>query len=670
VTLLSPWTLALAAGIFLPILLALYMLRLRREPRRIASTLLWQSVYEDLLANVPFQRLRWSVLLLLQAIALLLIATALARPTAPSATALGARTIVLVDVGASMGLVVDPDSGATRLDLALAEVESMIRAKPSSGELMIIAFAAAPRVVCGFDRNPTVLRNTLRTLADGRGQTDEPSDLDAALQVAESFSRPSESDDDVPAMVVVVTDGQVRSERADRRFEIAAGATREVRIGGGGGALVGENLGIVELDARRREDDPSMVEIFVRLHWTGAEPLSVPIVFDIDGETVRRRIVAVPAAGADERVDDARGSGPTAGPGPGAATVIEQIEIPDAALLVVRHTHSDVFETDDIAAAVVPAPRRLRIALVCPDGRPDAFVRDLLVETEPEELEILTPAQWQEIRRAEDRFDLAVFDRVDAATWPEIPSISFGAAPPGVVRNLPDASRRATGRRLLGWNRLHPLLRHADIGDLLFAGVTGLDLPEGAEALALGPDGPVIAIVRHAGIRHVVVAFTLLESTLPVLPGYPVFIQNAIDLLAGEAGAAALVPRTGASTRFRIAGDVERVLIRDGDDLRTLSIPEGARAVTFPVAQRVGVRHVESVPPDRLDLPGGLLPASLLSATESDLRPQPPLTLVATAVPPGGEVVMGRAEWWPWALLVALTALAVEWLVYTRRAGV
>ncbi len=53
---LSPWVIAIAAGVTVPPLVALYFLKLKRDVRVVPSTLLWKKAIEDLRVNSPFQR--------------------------------------------------------------------------------------------------------------------------------------------------------------------------------------------------------------------------------------------------------------------------------------------------------------------------------------------------------------------------------------------------------------------------------------------------------------------------------------------------------------------------------------------------------------------------------------------------------------------------------------
>ena len=60
---LSQWAILLLVP---PAIIALYFLKLRRQPLQVPSTYLWSRAIEDLHVNSLWQRLRQSLLLLLQ----------------------------------------------------------------------------------------------------------------------------------------------------------------------------------------------------------------------------------------------------------------------------------------------------------------------------------------------------------------------------------------------------------------------------------------------------------------------------------------------------------------------------------------------------------------------------------------------------------------------------
>ena len=61
-------------------LVVLYILKIQRQRRRISSTWLWATAQRDLMARSPFKRLVVQLPLLLQALVLIALAVAIARP--------------------------------------------------------------------------------------------------------------------------------------------------------------------------------------------------------------------------------------------------------------------------------------------------------------------------------------------------------------------------------------------------------------------------------------------------------------------------------------------------------------------------------------------------------------------------------------------------------------
>ncbi|HEX2053738.1 MAG TPA: BatA domain-containing protein, partial [Actinomycetota bacterium] len=102
------WGLALA----IPILVT-YMLRTRRPRQVVASTFLWGEATRNVAATRPFQRLRPSVLLLLQLLLLAALVLALARPFRSTLGVGGSHLVLVVDASGSM---LATDEVPTRLE--------------------------------------------------------------------------------------------------------------------------------------------------------------------------------------------------------------------------------------------------------------------------------------------------------------------------------------------------------------------------------------------------------------------------------------------------------------------------------------------------------------------------------------------------------------------------
>ncbi|MGH7293454.1 MAG: BatA domain-containing protein, partial [Polyangiaceae bacterium] len=125
-------------GISVPLVI-LYLLKQKREDRVVSSTWLWEKVVTDLQARHPLQRLRANLLLILQLLALLLLAAALARPAVEATLGPSRAIAVVLDVSASMQAR-DVAGFATRLDAAKAEARRIFAGmKPSDRAMLVVA---------------------------------------------------------------------------------------------------------------------------------------------------------------------------------------------------------------------------------------------------------------------------------------------------------------------------------------------------------------------------------------------------------------------------------------------------------------------------------------------------------------------------------------------------
>jgi len=150
--------------------LLLYMLRRRRREVAISSTFLWQQVLRDHEANTPWQRLRRSLLLLIQLLILIVIVLALARPylTVPGIST--ARTAILIDASLSMTATDSPDG--TRLAETQRRARTLIAALNTGAEASIIRVGDTVDVLAPFTADRAVLTAAVDALIPGFGGAD------------------------------------------------------------------------------------------------------------------------------------------------------------------------------------------------------------------------------------------------------------------------------------------------------------------------------------------------------------------------------------------------------------------------------------------------------------------------------------------------------------------
>jgi hypothetical protein len=624
--------LALIGLVSLPIIVAFYMLRLRRRDYPVGSTFLWQQLIRDVEANAPWQRLRFSWLLLVQLLIAAIVVLAAARPFIATTTDLAANVVLIVDTSASMGASADDED---RMALAREGAADVVGRLPQGGRVTVVAAADTATVLV----SETDAREAALEAIDGLAATQLPGDLTDAFALASALAaRDSDS------TIVVVSDAA-----GDELPEVGVGAPIIVeRVG-----TTDANQSVAALSALRRSGG-AQLDLFVAVANPSTEEATRRLEIYADGALVDARELTIP-------------------PGQRSEALISTV--PSAAATVeARLAGSDALATDDRAFAIVPAQGRTRALLV---GEGNAFLENAMALLPRLELYAVGQGGYTDALAEADEagtpYGLFVFDGIVPDDPPPGPALYIDPPADGEFGAVVG---RIDGPLIDRTDPDEPILRFVDLTTVHVGRARQIELAEGMRpVVATGAGRPLVAVGERDGRRLALIGFDLGESDLPLQVAFPLLMSNLIDhLLPVAEGILPSSMPLGESVTASIDPAIERVsVITTGADGAgtAVEVPVLGGRLTLAGADAVGVREVRAVSDDPSigNQVIGRTAVNLFSADESDVAPGDPQRIVDMGRVPEGDDGPGqptRAEWW-WPLaLAALALLAVEWLLYHR----
>ncbi|MBN2210438.1 MAG: VWA domain-containing protein, partial [Sedimentisphaerales bacterium] len=640
---------ALAA---VPALLLLYFLKLKRREMPISSTLLWKRAVQDLQVNAPFQRLRKSLLLLLQLLALIAVLAALAGPVLSLVSGSGKRHVILIDRSASMQA---EDVSPSRLDEAKKRARNFVDAIRDRGlfstndnvdQAMVIAFDHRAKVMCNFTANKAQLKAAINAVIPGDGG----SQLGQALTMARAFAQPagSEGSDQPllnPAQIVLFSDGQI-SDLETLTVDDQEVAYHPV------GDVEAANIAVETCRAKRSFETPENIDVFVMLVNYGLEAVTSELQLSMDGVVQAVRPVDIPAAVIEQ------------GYQPGRSTINFALRRPEGAVIEARQLHKDALAGDDAAWTILEPPQELTALLVTSGNVP---LESALRSCPLARFDTITLSDFA--GRAGDMSKIAAYDIivVDGALSAAPPSgqyLIFGQPPAGIGVGVGESVQNQV---IIDWRAQHPLLQHVNLSNFFTQKAWRLTLPREAKVLAELNETPALTEVRHQRSVFILAPFDVMETNWPFEPGFVMFCYNSINYLGTQVNAQ--------SSRDMIAGEP---LVTHGLKPKAwyrvigpgVSNPavqaDAAGSLRFPETDCAGIYRLQR--DDNVsDRSEWTFAVNLADARESNLTPRGELRFVGATV--GAERNAGRSNTliWPYLALAALILVCLEWLVYNSR---
>ncbi|MFQ3631740.1 vWA domain-containing protein [Roseiflexus sp.] len=607
-----------------PLIVAMYLLKLRREEQRVSSTFLWQRMVRDVEANAPWQRLRRNWLLFLQLLLLLLLAIALARPFFLTTGISGRNLIIIIDRSASMAATDVPPS---RLEAARRQAQTLVDQLPEGGRATIIAIGGQMEVLAASTTDRRQMYDAIRSVTlnvGGRGDLSQALALAAALAAREPDSEVaiiSDGNVEVPADIRVPA--TVRYFPVGQRTENVAISAMAMQPG-----LAGQTLFV-----QATSYDSAPVSRRLNLYLDGALFNAYDLNFGPDGaaDAVQTVIVDIPA---QVRVAEARLS-----------------PAPDG----------DFLPSDDRAWAVSAAGAGVEVRIVGPGNR--------FLETALALLPGITATKTTTTTVSDDAApQITIFDRVVPDALPTgnllfiapMRSTAFfsvtGIVDFPLLRPAP----------IVIEGQAPPLLRNVSVSEVNVLRAMRLETGIWARTLVEGDGSPMLLAGEREGRRIVVLAFALQDSDLPLQIAFPLLISNIIGYLAPGSGleASQIAPGQPLVVAVDPAVTAVRVVRPDG---RVDTAPiQGGQAI-YADADALGPYLIEQVRDNQV-FGQRHFAINLFMPEESRIAPANELSVpqVSGLQQAVTREQVGRQEVWRWLAAAAILIVVIEWLVYQR----
>ncbi len=621
-TFLAPWATWFLAGV--PVIVLLYLLKLKRRPITVSTLLFWEKVMQENRHRALFQRLRNLFSLLLHLLIFLLIVAALAKPAFDRLVRDGASVVLIVDTRARMQAV---ESGTqTRFDRALAEARRLVREAGTGRQMALLAAGASPKVIVPFTGDERALLTGLESLA----VTDAGGDLDASLALADSLLASRKGS----ARTVVLTDSDKnKSEIKNLKSEIIAIACGTAH----------DNVAITRFATRPMLASPQTSEVLLAVKNFGRAAVSGNVEISFDGKLLdvkpftlepgKERFDVFPSVPRSTR--SARG------------------------WLTAKLDVKDALSVDNTAYAVLPAPRQQRVLLVT---KGNWFVEKLLAADQETQFELIEPSAWQADFAA--KFDAVILDNFippDFDLAKSTGNFLFLKQSPFTTGDAP------IEQPLVSENEAtHPIMRLVNLQNVTIVRAASLKVPEPADgwtwqAPLRSFDHPLLLTgtrrIANGEQRIAALAFDVGDSDLPLRIAFPLLMTNATRWLAGE---------THDTTGGVLAG--ESVTLAPGSAISTEAVtnldalPDPKKTASGTFSPLHDGFHLVTGPGAQ-----NWIAVNTFTEAESDLLDAPPAENKTASLPIAA--LAGFTGWplWQYLALAALILFTIEWWLFHRR---
>jgi hypothetical protein len=624
------------------IVIVIHMRRRTPPVRTLPSIRFWSAAPEDHAERSRLRRPPLTLPLILQVLAAMLIALALARPIVEGVDALANQrsvpehAIVILDGSTSMGATDGPQGETSRWDLAIRDLDALLDDwQPGDVTTVIVTGGRLQSFSGSTTRQIDDIRAMFAKMASPGGRAD----VDSALTLAADLLLPDRAN-----RLVVITDGSVRANPA-----VAALVRAPIELRTVGEAGVVPNLAVTSIGARELPGQSDQQRLAFTLASFGEEPVRAPYTVQADGVDV-----------VTETIDLA----------PGASRSVEVNLPPEATNATVAIQTLDAQAADNRATVHLSSAGISALDILLLSDAPGSLERALsaIPDARVETFETTTPG----IAALSVPYDLVVFEGFapPADDLPTVPmlflrpqQIGETFAIEGVMAS-PEIDQLQVG---------DPILEGVDLAGVTFGETPRYRVGPEEQVLVGGTSaegsGPLIWRGVVADQPTVALAFDLASSNISQRVAFPVLVSRIVaDLTVSGLPSTVVI---GEPVVYAPSLDAAQVTFSDPlGEVATLAVSRDdgttRNDVTFDDTGLAGVYTVREFGADGQVVGEGSFVVNAGHPEESNLRP---IAELAASLVGGSELTsspasrIGTSELWPLFAIAALLLIVAEWLV-------
>jgi hypothetical protein len=498
-TFYSPWGFLALIGV--PIIIILYLLKQQHEDLTVSSLYLWEEVIKDLEANAPWQKLKKNILMILQIIAVILLALALAKPYLSNLESNIQNVVVVIDTSMSMQSKM---GNKTRFDEAKANAREYITNLKPNTYVTLISVGKNTVIEENLSKNKSSLLNSLNAIE----VTNSALNIDDAKSIIFSIANQHPN-----TKVVLFGDQNFFIEGVEMEFSDMSGEA--------------ENFAIINLSHTVTENGITALSTIA--NYTGADA-KIPLSIYLDGSVYDAKYVDIAF---------------------GETLNVYWNNLPESTNVIeVRIDKEDALAIDNTYWNVVEKGLGNK-ALLVSDG--NVFIEKALALSNKLELYKTLPDESREFIG----YDLYIFDGFLPEIIPEDGSIMIFNPPKNQLFQVGEVVEIPQIKELRG-----DIFKYVKEFDFSIGESKIIEVPLWAEEIIEFKEGSGGFAGLYNNQRILAIAFDIFKTDISITPAFPIFITDAVEWLLPSAIENIASVNSGDSITFNLHPGTEKALIK------------------------------------------------------------------------------------------------------------